>query len=140
MNTELAVWIDHATAHVYAVGGGQAHEVATIESDVESQHRGMGMRGVSLPGHLGGNPELKYEHRREGEMKRYLAEVTEAIKGAERIVIFGPGEAPGELRGHLERVGPFAGRIAGVEAAQKMTAVEIAARATPLFKLRPLAE
>jgi hypothetical protein len=54
--------------------------------------------------------------------------VIAAIGDAEAILIFGPGEAKGELQSRLEE-GGRAGRIAAVETADKMTDRQIAAKA-----------
>ena len=54
------------------------------------------------------------------------------IGEAESILIFGPGEAKGELKKRLER-NNLGGRIAGVETVDKMTDRQIAARVQQHF-------
>jgi hypothetical protein len=50
----------------------------------------------------------------------YYDEVIAAIRETQSILIFGPGEAKGELRKRLER-DDLGGRIVAVEAVDKMT-------------------
>ena len=54
------------------------------------------------------------------------------IRDAESILIFGPGEAKGELKKHLEIEG-LGGRIVGVETVGEMTDGQIAAKARQHF-------
>jgi hypothetical protein len=49
------------------------------------------------------------------------------LRNAEVILIFGPGEAKGELVKRIER-NKLSGRIGGVETADKMTVPQIAAK------------
>jgi hypothetical protein len=49
------------------------------------------------------------------------------MRGAESILIFGPGEAKGALQRRLKRNNP-AGRIVAIETVDKMTDRQIAAK------------
>ena len=62
----------------------------------------------------------------------YYAEVIVAIRDANSIQIFGPGEAKGELERRLESEG-LKGRIVGIEAVDKMTDRQIAAKVREHF-------
>jgi hypothetical protein len=55
------------------------------------------------------------------------------IRDAESILLFGPGEAKGELEKRLASQG-LGGRIVGVETADKMTAGEISAKVRQHFR------
>jgi hypothetical protein len=55
-----------------------------------------------------------------------------AMRDAESILIFGPGEAKGELKERLER-NYLGGRIVAVEAVDKMTDRQIAAKVRQHF-------
>jgi hypothetical protein len=55
------------------------------------------------------------------------------LRQAESILIFGPGEAKGELKQRLVK-GKMGARIAGVEAADKMTSRQIVAKVRQHFK------
>jgi len=58
--------------------------------------------------------------------------VIACIRDAEAILIFGPGEAKGELKRRLDK-NRLGGRIAGVETVDKMTDRQIAAKARQHF-------
>jgi len=58
--------------------------------------------------------------------------VIASIGDPESILIFGPGEAKGELKERLKKDG-LAGRIVGVETADKMTDRQIAAKVRQHF-------
>jgi hypothetical protein len=62
-----------------------------------------------------------------GHLDKYYDEVILHLRDAEVILIFGPGEAKGELIKRIER-DKLSGRIAGVETADKMTVPQIAAK------------
>jgi hypothetical protein len=64
----------------------------------------------------------------------YYDAVIASIRDAESILIFGPGEAKGELKERLEKSG-LAGIIVGVEAADKMTDHQITARVRQHFQV-----
>jgi hypothetical protein len=58
--------------------------------------------------------------------------VIACLRDAESILIFGPGEAKGELKERLEK-SKLGGRIAGVETVDKMTDRQIAAKVRQYF-------
>ena len=66
-------------------------------------------------------------------LNQFYTEVIEAIRDAEAILIFGPGEAKTELRQHLERA-RLGSKVIGVETADKMTDPEIAAKVREHFQ------
>jgi hypothetical protein len=55
------------------------------------------------------------------------------IRDADSILIFGPGEAKGELKKRLESKG-LGGRIVAVETTDKMTERQIAAKVRAYFQ------
>ena len=67
-----------------------------------------------------------------GHLNIYYDAVIAAIRDAESILIFGPGEAKGELKQRLEGLN-LGGRIAGVETVDKMTDRQIAAKVRQHF-------
>ena len=66
-----------------------------------------------------------------GQLHGYYDEVIAAIRDAESILIFGPGEAKGELKRRLET--DIGGRIIAVETVDKMTDRQIAAKVREYF-------
>ena len=126
MTNAVGVWIDHRKAVIVAVGDGP-EETTEILSKVEKQ-----------PGRLDGvrsttpyeSQKVQADDSREreftGHLNVYYDEIIAWIRGAEAILIFGPGEAKGEMKKRLERDG-LGERIVAVETVDKMTDRQIAA-------------
>jgi len=66
-------------------------------------------------------------------LNRYYDEVISHIRDAESILLFGPGEAKGELEKRLAAKGP-SGRIVATETVDKMTTPQIAAKVREYFR------
>jgi hypothetical protein len=128
MKTIVGVWIDHRKAMMTRVSD-QGEESKLIESNVEKHAGRVGGIQSTTPYE---SQKVKADDRRQreftGHLQGYYDEVIAAIGDAEAILIFGPGEAKGELQSRLEE-GGRAGRIAAVETADKMTDRQIAAKA-----------
>ena len=68
-----------------------------------------------------------------GHLNIYYDAVIACIRDAESILIFGPGEAKGELKKRLEG-NKLSGRIVGIETIDKMTDRQIAAKVRQYFQ------
>jgi hypothetical protein len=68
-----------------------------------------------------------------GELNTYYDAVASAVRDAESLLIFGPGEAKGEFRKRLEK-NNLGGHVAAVETADKMTDRQIAAKVREYFR------
>ena len=133
MKNTVGLWIDHRKA-VIAVVSDEGEKTKVIRSNVEKQ-----------PGRFGGvRSTTPYEpqqvsaddsHEREftGHLNSYYDEVIASIRGEESILIFGPGEAKGELKKRIERYKP-SGRIVAVETVDKMTDRQVAAKVRDYFQ------
>jgi hypothetical protein len=73
------------------------------------------------------------ERRSTGLLNIYYNAVIASIRDAESILIFGPGEAKGELKKRLVR-NQLRGRIVGIETIDRMTDRQIAAKVRRYFK------
>jgi hypothetical protein len=132
MKTVAGLWIDHRKA-VIAIISAEGEEMMEIRSNVESQ-----------PGRIDGvRSTTPYEeqlvqaddsHQREftGHLNQYYERVLETIRGAESVLIFGPGEAKGEFKKRLDHA-KFEGSISAIETTDKMTDHQIAAKAREYF-------
>jgi hypothetical protein len=80
-----------------------------------------------------GGGEDQQDRQYTGHLNTYYDEVIAQLRGAESILIFGPGEAKGELEKRLGNKG-FAGRIVGSETVDKMTDRQIAAKVRQHFQ------
>jgi hypothetical protein len=78
-------------------------------------------------------PDDRRQMALSGELNVYYDAVINAVRDAETILIFGPGEAKGEFKKRLEKI-KLGGRVAAVETADKMTDPEIAAKVREFFK------
>lgn len=130
------LWIDHARAHVVEVDerGAIARE-HELHSNIESRHRSLGSGGTGPPpAHVGGNPESRYQQRREQELHRYFERVIAALSELDAVLVIGPGEAKLELQRALQGHPAVAARCVGFEPADKLTAAQIAARVRQAFQ------
>lgn len=123
MTTIVGVWIDHRKAVIARVSD-EGEVTKVIESNVE-KHPGA---HSSMPD---GSQKVQADDSRDkefmGHLRPYYDQVIAAIRDAEEIVIFGPGEAKGELKKRLEK-DKIDGRIVAVQTVDKMTDRQIAAK------------
>ena len=124
---EMGLWIDHRKA-VIAFASGDGEEIKQIESDMEKHVR-----------FSGGAADLTEEDMRDrrftNQLNKYYDAVIACIRDADSILIFGPGEAKGELQKRLEELS-LGGHIVGIETADKMTDRQVAAKVRQYF-LKP---
>jgi hypothetical protein len=124
MKKEVGLWIDHREATIVTItDGGEA--VRRIDSGMEKHVRFSG-------GAEQDTTEDMRDRRFTGHLNQFFQEVITCIRDGDSILIFGPGEAKGELAKRLEGEN-LTGRIAGIEAADKMTDRQIAARVRENF-------
>jgi hypothetical protein len=132
MRTKVGLWIDHRKAIVVTVTD-KGEEIALTISGVEKQLRRSGDSPLKGPYE---SQQVPAEDSRQrtftGHLNTYYDAVIACIGDAETILIFGPGEAKGELKKRLEKSKP-GGRIAGVETVDKMTNRQIAAKVRQHF-------
>jgi len=127
MKAKVGLWIDHREA-IIVVLTEKGEETKRIESSVEKQLR----RSGRSPSDESFEPQLvPADDTRErdymGHLANYYDEVIACIGDAETILIFGPGEAKGELKKRMER-DKIGIRIVTMETADKMTEPQIVAK------------
>ena len=132
MNTQIGLWIDHRKAIVVVITE-QGEKIEEIGSEVEKQLQRSGDRPLK------GNYEavqVPADDRRQRDFTKHLniyyAAVIAVIRDAESILIFGPGEAKGELKEQLEK-NHLGGHIVDIETVDKMTNPQIAAKVREYF-------
>jgi hypothetical protein len=133
MKTTKGLWIDRRRAVIVSVTD-KGEEVKEIISHVEKQlGRFEGARSTTpYPAQLVPADDSQ-ERGLTGQLDKYYDEVISHLRDAELILIFGPGEAKGELAKRIEGA-KLRGRIAGIETVDKMTDHEIAAKVRAYFK------
>ena len=131
MITTVGLWIDHRKA-VIAIVSAEGEETMEIRSNVEKQPGRLA--GVRSTTHYGQQAPADDSHEKEftGHLNNYYDEVIAAIRDAESILIFGPGEAKGELKKRLEKDN-LGRHIIAVETVDKMTDRQVAAKVREYF-------
>lgn len=122
MKSTAGLWIDHQKAVIVLLTG-KEEEIKLIVSNDEKQHR---QSGVSMPA-----DDIR-QNRSTGHLNIFYDEVISCIRGAESILIFGPGEAKGELKKRLAK-DSLSIHILGVESADQMTEPQIVAHVRAYF-------
>lgn len=132
MSTKVGLWIDHRKTIVVAITD-KGEEIRLIISQVESQPRRASESPLQGPYE---SQQVYADDSRQrsltGEFNIYYDAVIASIRDAESILIFGPGEAKGELKKRLEK-DKLGKRIKGVETVAKMTDRQIAAKVRQHF-------
>jgi hypothetical protein len=133
MRTRVGLWIDHRKTIIVSVTD-KGEEMGLIISKVEKQLRRSGDSPLKGPYESLQVPASDSRQKTyTGHLNTYYDAVIACIRDAESILIFGPGEAKGELKKRLERK-HLGGRIAGVETVDKMTDRQIAAKVRQHFQ------
>jgi len=133
MKTRAGLWIDRRKAVIVIVAN-QGEETKLIISKAEKQPRRSGDSPLKGPYEA---QQVSTDDRRQarftGALNIYYDAVIASIRNAESILIFGPGEAKGELKKRIEK-GKSNPRIAGIETVDKMTDHQIAAKVRKYFE------
>lgn len=127
MSTRAGLWIDLRKAVIVTVSE-VGSTTQMVESDAERHFRfpSTGSRnGAHEPRR--GSADDQRERRFKGQLAHFYDEVIALVRDAETLLIFGPGEAKGQLRHRLEEQG-LSGRIVEVSTVDKMTVPQIEAR------------
>ena len=132
MKKSIGLWIDHREAVLVILTEGTEEILHIISSDEKhSRYSGRSHSRISE-----GLIEVTAEDQRDrmfgNELNKYYDEVIAAVRSADVIQIFGPGEAKGELKKRIERDGLKA-HILVVETTDKMTDRQIAAKVRDHF-------
>jgi hypothetical protein len=140
MSTKVGLWIDHRKAIVVAMTDSpgerlrqREEKIEEIVSGVEKQLQRAGDRPLEGDYEV---VQVPADDRRQRDFTQHLniyyAAVITAIRDAESILIFGPGEAKGELKEQLEK-NHLSGHIIDIETVDKMTNPQIAAKVREYF-------
>ena len=142
MNKYIGLWIDHRKAHIVSINKRtlefepeENESIVTIESGVEKHLRlAGGARTRKTPyGPQDIAVDGKIDDRRKHQLKDYYQNIIRRIQEARKILIFGPGEAKGELEKEIKKSKTLASKIIAVETTDKMTEKQIAAKVRKFF-------
>ena len=132
MSTKVGLWIDHRKAIIVAITD-EGEEIELIISKVEKQLRRSGDSPLKGPYESQQVPAADSRQKTlAGHLNIYYDAVIASIRDAESILIFGPGDAKGELKKRLIK-NNLGGRIVGIETVDKMTDRQIAAKVRKYF-------
>ena len=127
MKKEVGLWIDHRKTVIVTIEN-EVEVTREIRSNMEKHVRFSSGAQSNAPDSAQGSTAEDMRDRQFGEhLGRYYEGIVSFIRDADAIWIFGPGEAKVELENYIKREG-LGERIVGVEAVDKMTDHQIAAK------------
>src|SRR5512139_2737331 len=133
MRTKVGLWIDHRKALIVAVTD-KGEEIRLIISKVERQPgRSSGIRSTTSYEAQQVPADDSRERKFTGHLNIYYNAVIACIRDAESILIFGPGEAKGELQKRIKK-NNLGARIVGIETVDKMTDRQIESKVRQYFR------
>lgn len=133
MKTTIGLWIDHRKAVIVTISD-KGEETKVIESMVEKQPgRFDGVRSTTPFEAQKVQADDSQERKFTGQISTYYDEVISAVCEAESLLLFGPGEAKGELKKRLEEKN-LGERIEAIETEDNMTNPQIAAKVRDYFQ------
>jgi hypothetical protein len=133
MKKATGLWIDHREALIVSITA-NGEEMTEISSNVE-KHPG---HDPSIAAPTGHHEDRKVKatdsQQREftAHLDRYYDEVVTAVRDAEAIFVFGPGEAKGEFKKRLDHA-KLGDRVVAVETTDKMSDHQISAKVRDYF-------
>lgn len=133
MMKNIGLWIDHKKA-ILVIQNEQGEDIQKIESGMG---RHIAYRGESHPKspysaqYQQGDDQL--DNKFTEQLNKFYDKVIASIRTAKEVLIFGPGEAKGELQKRIahEKVKV---KIIGIEAADKMTDRQISTKVRKYFE------
>jgi hypothetical protein len=125
MKKEIGLWIDRRKA-VIVILTMKGEVTRRIESDVD--------KPAYFPPPNSASSSVEEQHRKqlENRLSEYYKRIVSNIRDAESILIFGPGEAKGELEKQLERAG-LEDNIVDIQTDEEMTDRQILAKVHRYF-------
>lgn len=132
--SKIGIWIDHRKAVIVSERP-EGQQIDTVLSNVEKHAERAGDSPLQGPYEALQVPaDDKRQRALTGHLNTYYDEVIAKTAAAPMLFIFGPGEAKGELKRRLEHKN-LGSKVAGVEAADKLTDRQIAAKVREYFKI-----
>ena len=133
MSRQIGLWIDHKRAVLLTVSE-QGENIQKIESGIEKH---LHYRGATRPHtpyssqYQQGDDQL--DNQFVEHLNKFYRKVIGLIRGADSLLIFGPGEAKSELKKRIARERNCVGNIR-IETADRMTDRQIAAKIRKHFQ------
>ena len=133
MTREVGLWIDHKQAVIVILlrQGEQLEHISSTMSKNTQHSDASSSTGAS--GFHHDAAEDAHERRPGNQFNDYYDIVVSNLRGADSILIIGPGDAKDMLQKRLEALS-LGGRIVGVETADKMSDTQITAAVREHFR------
>lgn len=129
---KIGLWIDHRKAHILTLNEDHV-DMETLEAELQGRPRVKGGSRSNKPfGPQDVVDEGKLQRKYEANLKQFYKEVAAKVKYADRIYIFGPGQAKHEMAKHLDEKKDNL-RIMGIEKADSMTESEMKVQVKAFF-------
>lgn len=133
MTSKMGVWIDHRKAILVTVSA-EGEEVMEIDSEVEKHVR---ESGGSRSGGLNGAQDTtagdRIDRKFANHLNTYYDDVIKHLQSADEVVIFGPGEAKGELDKRITNK-DFRKKIHPLQTIDKLTTPQLKAKVREYFQ------
>lgn len=124
---KVGIWLDKEKAHIVTLANGK-ELFETLASQLEFYHPKGGSRSKTRWGPQEVVQDSRYLEREKHQLKEYFSAVTEKIKNADALVLFGPGQTNEKFRNELELTTPkLAAKIINVIKSDSMTNNQVAA-------------
>jgi hypothetical protein len=125
LKAEAGLWVDHRKALIVVITKA-GEETKRIQSNVQKQLRRSGEPSIGRFEYQEVPADDSRQRAYSGYLARYYDEIIACLCDAGAILIFGPGEAKGELKKRFEKECPGA-HIVTMETTDKMTEPQIVA-------------
>ena len=132
MKKNIGLWIDHKKA-IIVVQNEQGEDIQKIESGMGRRVRYRGAsttKSAYSTQYQQGDDQL--DNKFTEQLNKFYDEVITHVRAADAVLIFGPGEAKGELEKRIEHEG-LKEHIVAIETVDKMTDRQIAAKVREHF-------
>jgi hypothetical protein len=133
MMANIGLWIDHKKA-ILVIQSEEGENIEKIESGVGRRTSYRGASHSKSPynsQYQQGDDQL--DNKFTEQINKFYDKVIAHLRAAEAVLIFGPGEAKGELQKRITRE-KVKVQIAGIETADKMTEPQIANKVRHYFQ------
>lgn len=132
---DVGLWIDHRKAVIVRLDG-KVEDVVQVDSGLAKHTRFRGLTRTRIPyspQHQQGDDQLDKQFAL--RVNKFYEKVIAYLRGADTVLILGPGEAKSEFQKRLSQ-GKGEVQIAAVETADRMTVRQITAKARDFFGKR----
>lgn len=132
MNRQVGLWIDHRRSVIVTIEN-EIEVVREIRSNIEKHARfSSGTHSKKIDSSAGATAEDMRDRQYGSHLNDFYDGIISFIRAADRIWIFGPGEAKVEFRNRL-KLAELEERIVGLDTVGKMTDQQIAAKVRARF-------